>query len=309
MLLAVSTTSVLAAETGQIRLGDDYDIFGIGGQDYRPCEDACNQDTRCRSWTFLKSISQCRLKHSEAPAFPNNCCISGLKQGRRTGGSDEAACADYAVKVLDDNDENLSGQCGYRGPLWTTEFGEAYGRCLDSSPQRREAENQQRSDALDECKKFVSRTAGLRCEHYGRMAFEEVKSNVRYNCGFRGDDWESQDLGFHINWCKSTKPGDLSARILMRERMMNQCLTQGGKPDPACQTYARTSVRQYRDAVNLRCGGSFSGTYWNADERQHYAWCIKVSQAERSKWVDAREQSLQECARDRQRRPKIILKF
>jgi hypothetical protein len=300
-----------AAEDGQIRLGSDYDIFGIGGDDYRPCERACNEDDRCKSWTFVKTIGQCRLKHSEAPAFPNPNAVSGISRKRGDRSRDEVVCAEFAVRVLDNNDANLANQCGFRGPQWTGEFGTAFGRCLEMRPDKRKEELEAMDVEIGECKKYASRAQERRCDHYARMAVAEAAANKQFKCGLEEGDqtWTSTSYDFHMRWCKSVPLTNLTAWTVNREARVLRCLAQAGEPDPDCERYAQISVRQFRDAQLLRCGGSFSGAFWNANERQHYEWCVKQPKSERARWVSERANAIEKCRRDRDKRRRIILKF
>lgn len=310
LALAALPQRAEAAEEGKIRLGYDYDIFVIGGTDHRPCEQACLDDPRCKSWTFLKTIGQCRLKHSVAPASSNGCCVSDVKRDKpEEPDRDEFSCADFATAALRDNDANLANQCGYTGPQWAADYRKHYSHCLDISPRRREAESRERSASLEDCRKLVRRAAEIACDHYARMSVAEQQTNKERRCGFRGPGW-SDDLKEHVSWCKSAERTEIDDSIEDRERRLARCLSRGGgDEDPGCKRYAQVSVQQYRNSQDLRCGPSYAGPFWHADFAQHYEWCKRHDQTERDKWVRAREKGLRECEKERVRKPKFILKF
>jgi PAN domain len=119
--LALMAFGVAArAQDGTARLGADYDIFVIGGNDPAPCASACAEDPRCKAWTFIKTLGQCRLKHTAVASTANACCASGPKPvAVRPARGDELTCADFAVEAIGQNDLNVANQCGYRGPLWS----------------------------------------------------------------------------------------------------------------------------------------------------------------------------------------------
>jgi hypothetical protein len=309
VMLLIGTAAAYAVDNGQIRLGADYDIFVIGGEDFRSCQEACEDDVRCKAWTFLKTIGQCRLKHTAVPAFPNNCCVSGLKEDRTPPRiADEGTCADFAVAALDDNDANRANQCGYTGPSWSSNYREIFGRCLESSPKRRQAEADERREALDDCTRLAKRSQQVTCDHYARMSVEQQKSNVANRCGYRGPDW-SDDPKVFIDECRGTLRSQIDDRILAREAKLERCFETGGELDPACEKYGKMSVIQFNRARQMRCGPAYSNAMWHADFRKHYDWCLKASAPDRQKWLVGRNKGLRECEDDRRRGGKIILKF
>lgn len=307
--LAIAALPASAVEEGQIRLGSDYDIFQTGGNDYRACEKACAEDARCKSWTFLTNLGQCRLKHSEAPKFDNSCCVSDLKREKpKDRRADEVRCSDYAVSALRDNNANLSNRCGYRGPLWAASFSEVYNRCLDISPDRRTQEAEQRSEAIEDCRKLASRSTKLECETIAKLAVQQAKTQADNKCGFNPANWHSEEA----RYVKNCTAADRSLRwdlLYRRETQLSSCLTRGGVADKDCDAYASRSVTQFRRAQQMRCGGSFSGLFWHANADDHYDWCRQSPKGERDRWISRRQQQLDDCEAERRKGIKFILKF
>ena len=66
------------------RWGQDYRGFNLKTPDPDLCQAACEQEQRCKAWTFVKpdvqsSPAGCWLKEDIAQASPNTRCISGVK--------------------------------------------------------------------------------------------------------------------------------------------------------------------------------------------------------------------------------------
>jgi hypothetical protein len=60
--------------------GGDYTSFETPG-DWQACQQACGNDTRCRSWTFVRPgiqgpSARCWLKDSIPASSPGTCCVS-----------------------------------------------------------------------------------------------------------------------------------------------------------------------------------------------------------------------------------------
>ena len=71
-------------EENSERPGGDYATLTLEeGSPARFCRDACQSDTRCRAWTFVRSAAgspapRCMLKSQVPDAKPNPCCDSGF---------------------------------------------------------------------------------------------------------------------------------------------------------------------------------------------------------------------------------------
>ena len=79
VLAIVSCTSLsLANEPNTDRPGGDYrSIENINVQN---CEEACDIENRCKSWTFVQSTSKCYLKNIVPTKAYSNIATSGLSK-------------------------------------------------------------------------------------------------------------------------------------------------------------------------------------------------------------------------------------
>jgi hypothetical protein len=89
MTLGVAFTSSMATadtfEIGWDRPGYDYANFEMNNPREILCQWRCQQDSRCRAWTFVNPGVQgprarCWLKHAVPAAVRNSCCTSGIIQ-------------------------------------------------------------------------------------------------------------------------------------------------------------------------------------------------------------------------------------
>ena len=51
-------------------------------------------------------------------------------------------------------------------------------------------ERDERAAALTECKTVADRGEALTCDHYARLAVEEMTTNRKYRCGLKGTSLE-----------------------------------------------------------------------------------------------------------------------
>ena len=298
VLLMVTPAPALAAEQGQIRLGDDYSILPVPkGRGYRWCEQSCNRDRRCRSWSYLRPSlrrsGQCRLKHSVAPAFANRCCVSGVKPRRSSDDSSlESRCARYARVALEQHNENLAKSCGYRGSRWHSNYGLHYRWCLKTPARERNKERLARRNKLDRCESYRE-TRNPVCQRYAGVAVSQYQAASRHGCGVSGRRW-SGDFDRHYNWCLTASPSAVESENDARQRKIARCLNRGGgRFDASCNSYAETAVEQAHTADKRDCG--YSGRRWSQKYRDHYQWCLKVSPLDRRAENETREQALNRC--------------
>ncbi len=83
-------------------LGHNLSSFTMRAPDFRICQQACEQDRRCRAATYVKPGVQgpnarCYLKHTLVPRQPNNCCTTWIRDGK----ADTAITGAIKVKPLD----------------------------------------------------------------------------------------------------------------------------------------------------------------------------------------------------------------
>jgi hypothetical protein len=74
------------------RPGMDFKNFDVASEDPGICESACNNDQRCKAWTYVRpgvqgSKARCWLKSGIPPLRSNACCTSGIKAGFCDSGS------------------------------------------------------------------------------------------------------------------------------------------------------------------------------------------------------------------------------
>jgi hypothetical protein len=80
----LSNATAFSYEQDIDRPGEDYKYFDLYAPDYRLCMQACENDPKCKAYTYVKPGIQgpnarCWLKMSVPPARSNPCCISGVK--------------------------------------------------------------------------------------------------------------------------------------------------------------------------------------------------------------------------------------
>jgi len=71
-------------EEGTDRPGLDYRDFDQAQDDPGICEAACNEDSQCLAWTWVRPglqgpSSRCWLKYDIPPAVKSDCCVSGTR--------------------------------------------------------------------------------------------------------------------------------------------------------------------------------------------------------------------------------------
>ena len=87
-LCLVFTATLASADTFEIgwdRPGWDYYNYEMNNPREILCQWKCQQDNRCKAWTFVKpgfqgSKARCWLKNRVPNAVRNSCCTSGIIQ-------------------------------------------------------------------------------------------------------------------------------------------------------------------------------------------------------------------------------------
>jgi hypothetical protein len=85
LALAKAETIGAGMEENTDRPGSDYSSFTITSRDPEACRRACQDDSRCNAWTYVRPGVQgdtavCYLKSQVPGATASNCCISGKRQ-------------------------------------------------------------------------------------------------------------------------------------------------------------------------------------------------------------------------------------
>lgn len=82
--LVTFSSTAWSREYNTDRPGSDFHSFNLHSADPGLCESACNGDSRCRAWTYVRPgvqghTARCWLKHAVPAARPSDCCVSGVK--------------------------------------------------------------------------------------------------------------------------------------------------------------------------------------------------------------------------------------
>lgn len=82
LLFASTVAKADSFEIGWDRPGLDYYNYEMNNPREILCQWKCQQDGRCRAWTFVKpgiqgKLARCWLKHAVPKAVRNSCCTSG----------------------------------------------------------------------------------------------------------------------------------------------------------------------------------------------------------------------------------------
>ena len=77
-------------EMGVARWGGDFQRFAVLSGKPQECAAACQNDEKCRSWTYVRPGVEgpsafCRLKASVPFAASDPCCVSGISAGASLG--------------------------------------------------------------------------------------------------------------------------------------------------------------------------------------------------------------------------------
>lgn len=301
-LFCSATLSAAAQEWNTDRPGNDIRNFDLGAPDYNLCRQACDGNGTCRAWTYVKPGIQgpqarCYLK-SPAPArVANDCCISGDKAADTSDRED--LCRDYAVRAVQQNDENLRLRCNFTGSSWQSNRNAHFDWCMTASRADREREDRNRVQKLEQCRSSGGGGSdGGRedeCRDYAEEAIAQARENTDLGCGFSGARW-SKRYAEHFNWCLSASRADVQAERTARTRDLRSCRGgSGGDGDraEACRDYAEEAVAQIAESRRLSC--RFTGARWQGGYNVHYNWCMSARRSERESEQRARSEELRRC--------------
>ena len=88
--LALAGIAPPSMEANVSRWGADYRRFTVDKGGAEECAAACAQDTKCRSWSYVKPSASgtaaaiCRLKSAVPKAASDPCCVSGVMASAAT---------------------------------------------------------------------------------------------------------------------------------------------------------------------------------------------------------------------------------
>ena len=86
-ILLLISQSLLARgyiEPNTDRMGSDYNAFDLYAADPAMCQQACENDSRCRAWTYVHPNTiqgpnpRCWLKNAVPAPKQSSCCVSGV---------------------------------------------------------------------------------------------------------------------------------------------------------------------------------------------------------------------------------------
>ncbi len=287
-------------KTGIMFQSGDYDSFKIPGRNGPgSCAEACGRDPRCRAWTYVKPVEQCRLKYEVGVAVRNDCCISGIKeQSKPAGDGRQAFCADYASQAVDANDSNLSQDCRLTGPRWSADYRTHYTWCMRVERREAVAEGELRSAEVLRCQQRASRAKSPLCDHYARMASVMIRAGEAGTCGFaagKNNRW-LDDAAVQRRQCEAAPQRVPETEFAGRQRQLATCFERAGKEEEACVAYADGAVEQYQKAVDAECEFAESRS-WNSSKARHYVWCLDASAKDREDASFKRDDEIAECRR------------
>ncbi len=322
IVLTLPVGSALSEENNSLRIGGDYKFLKMSiGADFRECRRACKNDVSCRAWTFIKERvrkrkginfnlgpdlnigfggkrevipAQCRLKHSVGAKHANDCCVSGVKRvvvSRRPRKAE--LCATYAEKALEQQDENLSRKCRFRGSRWNSSYRGHYRWCIDSSTRRSDRESEARDADLRECRDNARgrKRRDRSCDRYASTALDILEQAKNNDCRSSNRDW-GREYERVYEWCLDRRPRERRRTLKNAQAKLASCIRRGGGPlNERCEVYAEGALAQVKRAKNNQC--RVGGSTWANDYRTHYQACRKLSrrelrrkEAQRTKFVN-----------------------
>lgn len=306
-VLLMTATTARAQQPGpfadtMIQWGD-YDSFAIRGpRGVRACEEACARDPRCRAWTFIKTVGQCRLKHDPGVAVANKCCVSGYKpQATTGGGTKQDYCADYARRAVAAQDANLQQNCGFTGSRWSDRYRDHYTYCLRVARSVSSDETTVREGEVARCAQSADTGRDAKCDHYVRVSLIQIETAKKGNCAIDAKDlrW-SPDERIHRRACERAPNSVPEREVAYREDQLTACFERSGRQELACQTYADEAISQFAENIDNQCG--FTGPRWNANKARHYQWCLDAREQDRKAESEARTSLINRCIQDAQKR-------
>lgn len=292
LLLPLSGAGAEPLRQDEMRIGGDYEYLVVPeGGGHRWCEDSCRKDARCKSWTFVKTANQCRLKRLVGAAEANKCCISGVKSENADRGVRET-CADYANDAVARQEANLAGRCGFHGDAWSGDYKLHFRACLDMSAVKRRNEMRDRELTLKRCADN-SKKIDRNCQRFAETAEAIDATGRASDCRIEGAPW----LGKYskaYDWCRKNPGGPDEKGLGEIRDKLAQCFVRGGGPFiERCDAYAKDALRWHEAARKNECG--FKGERWRSGYRDLYQWCLKVDTIDAKNENEARKREVERC--------------
>lgn len=170
--------------------------------------------------TFLRGQNDPRCKRFRSQ-LQNAVAIVRRNIQRVAGGTPprNAFCDRYARTAVTQNQENLRRNCGYRPPVWQSDYGNHYRWCLGVSQATANAGEQQRVDGLRRCRRQPQNAF---CDRYARTAVAQNQENQRRHCGNTGPRWQSNYQN-HYRWCTGVSQSSANYEQTQRRNSLNRC--------------------------------------------------------------------------------------
>ena len=275
----------------------DYDQFQVAGPGgARSCGETCAHDPRCRAWTYIKTVNQCRLKHDVGSVVDNGCCVSGIKSRPVTEdhGGKQAFCADYARQAVAAADQTMRLGCNLHGPRWTDDFQAHFSWCMGTRRDDVARETQARAASLAQCQQTQEADAGAKCDHFARISMVQVETAVRAHCPLpQGDRRWGNNMDDQKQACLQAPARVLEHTIAEREAVLATCLAAAGQAQEACGAYADKAVEQVRAATASAC--DIGGPSWSSARAQHLQFCLKEGAKAAKAQTDDRARQIADC--------------
>ncbi len=147
-----------------------------------------------------------------------------------------AFCNQYADQAVEQNEINERRDCGFSGPRWQSNRAAHFGWCM-IFPRQAEDEQKARTDQIRECQRDARRErrrdiAGKRasCETYAKTAVVHAEANRKFECGYRGGEWNRQERS-HFQWCMGARRQYLADETRFRVAELQKCFDRLGDYD------------------------------------------------------------------------------
>ena len=232
-----------------------------------------------------------------------------------------AACNDYASRALAQNSENRRLNCGLTGSRWGFGRSAYFNYCMRNPSSAYNSARAARDRDLDSCNRqiasrgdnpdepvlpdlddsepddiIVNNSRSRRfCRNFAGESVRQVRRARRYRCGFGGERW-SRSRVRQARLCRRIGPRAAASLLDRRTRQIRNCRTAGrneGSGRSQCREYARSAVRQARQARRLDCG--YSGRRWSRNFQRHLRWCVSVTDRRVRREYRQRERLLDRC--------------
>jgi hypothetical protein len=207
-------------------------------------------------------------------------------------------CDRFAWQALEQNRQNIDNACGLTGAEWSADYGYHFSQCDNAADYQAVTERlgAARQGKLDACVRAIKDKRSF-CGDYGDTAVQQYRESVAEKCGLGGARWSADRAG-HVNWCLAQ--GDqyqarASAEQRARSQALQQCAKTNAEKKRACETYAKTAIKQQAKNLEKNCG--LKGARWQSDYDIHYNWCVSGNNYKTAapNETRARQQALDQC--------------